>query len=197
MFTDKEIRAAYSKFRKQFRQRMKEFEESEYAGSGVLDEAREVFGPTGNKAEILSIIHRLQSITKWLQTAESTVEGMREADRKRIETLQDKGMSAIQTPADLINFGKFMKAIRPYFDKQRYNSEQAVELFEFAQINNVSIPNLQRHFKWYVENQAEIEEADLSPRTGKNRGKVRKKSWTAKQLSDRLGLDYDNGERIY
>lgn len=197
MYTDKEIRAAYQKFRRQFRGRVKEFEASEYAGSGVLDDAAEVFGNTGRTWDVVAVVHALQEITRWLQTATSSVEGMRKADQRRLQTLQDKGLTMIKTPQDLRDFGRFMKSVRPYFDKQHYSSDQAVELFDYAQENNISIPNLQKHFKFYVDHIDEITEADLSVQAGKNRGKVRKKAWTARQLAERLDLDYDASETIY
>lgn len=197
MYTDKEIRAAYQKFRKQFRGRVKEFEASEYAGSGVLDDAAAVFGNTGRTWDIVAVVHALQEITKWLQTATSSVEGMRIADQRRLQTLQDKGLTMIKTPQDLRDFGRFMKSVRPYFDKQHYSSDQAVELFDYAQENNISIPNLQKHFKFYVDHIDEITETDLSVQVGKNRGKARKKAWTARQIAERLDLDYDETESIY
>lgn len=197
MYSDKEIRAAYAKFRKQFRGRVKEFEASEYAGSGVLDDAAAVFGNTGRTWDIVAVVHALQEITKWLQTATSSVEGMRIADQRRLQTLQDKGLTMIKTPQDLRDFGRFMKSVRPYFDKQHYSSDQAVELFDYAQENNISIPNLQKHFKFYVDHIDEITEADLSVQVGKNRGKARKKAWTARQIAERLDLDYDGTESIY
>ena len=197
MYIDKELHAAYTKFRREYRKRLKEINASEYAGSQIFEDASVVFGQTGRSWEPTAMVHALQEITKFLQSKESTLEGLREADQKRIQRLQEKGMDMIQTPEDLRKFGRFMDAIRPYFDRQRHNSDQAADLYNFAQMNNISIPNIKAHFGFYLEHLDEITETDLSILVGKNRGKRRKKPWTAKQLADKLGLDYDATDTIY
>lgn len=189
-YTEKELRNAYAKFRREFRQREKEFKASEYADSEVIQEAHASFSPTLASEDITAVVHKIPEITRWLESKTSTVEGMLDADAQRIKTMQLKGYDFIQTRDDLKTFGKFMAEVRPYFSAQSKYSERATaELYQFALDNNISLANIKRHYGWYYRHLDDILEADLTTRTGH----VPKKPLTAKQLADKLGLEYRSG----
>lgn len=197
MFTEKEIRAAYNKFRNEYRKRRSEIQASDYADSPVFQDADEVFLPTGRNMGPVARIHALQEITRFLQSKESSLAGLKEADDRRIRNLQDKGLDIIKTPQDLRNFGQFMKSVKPYFDKMKYDSDQAATLYEYAIMDNISLDNIKKHYSFYVENLEEIGERDLSIKRGQHKGERRKKAWTAKQLAKELGVPYDEQETMY
>ena len=197
-FTEKEIRAAYKKFRKEFRERVREMDSSEYAKTDRWEDAKEVFLPAQTKAPIEAVTASLYEITRWLNNDYNTVEGMRKADAKRLETFRLKGYTSIKSKEDLIKFGKFMRSIRPYFDAQNPYSERATaELFEFAISNNISIPNIMSNYSFYLKNLDRVMESDLTIKSGRKRGMRKSKAWTAKQLAKELKLRYEERDTIY
>lgn len=208
-FTEKEIRYAYRKFRREFLQRKKEFEAAGMGQDGRLLDAAEVFGKTLVKSQKEAVVHALQEITRWLGSKESTVEGAIAADKKRLETLKAKGFK-IRDTEELKRFGSFMREIRPYYDAvNRYEPEKVASmwnrvrkrdvnvttrLYELAQNQNISIENVMRNFDWYAQNFDQIAKADLKIQHGKSKGRVRKKAWTAREISKRIGVYYGGGK---
>ena len=192
-YSEKELRNAYDKFRREFREREKEFAASEYADSETIQDARKAFTPTLKNEDITAVVHKIPEITRWLESKTSTVEGMIDADRERIKTLQLKGYDFVQTKEDLKMFGEFMKEVRPFFTAQSKYSERAtIELYQFALDNNISLANIKKHYSFFYNNLDVILDTDFTTRTGR----APKKPLTAKQISDKLGLEYEYG-RMY
>ena len=202
-YSEQELHNAYRKFRREFLERKKAFAAAGMAEDGRLKDAAEVFDKTMVKSEKTAVVHALQEITKWLGSKESTPEGAIAADKKRLETLKAKGFK-IKNVDELRKFGKFMNEIRPYYDAvNKYEPEKAAQmwnrvrkkdvnistqLYQLAEEKNISIENVMRNFDWYAQNMDQIRKADLTVQRGRSKGRARKKKWTAKELSKRIGV---------
>ena len=207
-FSEKELRAAYTKFRSEFARR-----ERAFAAAGMSDDERltdmaeAVHTPVTKDTDKVALVHRVRELASWLDRKESTPEGAMEADKARLDTLKAKGFK-IKDTNELKRFGKFMREIRPYYDSvNKYEPEKVArmwnkvrkkdvnvttQIYEVAAAKNISIENVMRNFDWYEKNFDKIQQADLTIQHGRNKGQPRKKLWTMKELSKRIGL-YDNG----
>ena len=210
MFSEKEIRAADRKFRREFRQREKEWKAAGMGEDERITDPAEVFRPTLAKSDIEAVKHRLQAMTRWLGQKESTVQGAIDADKERLKTLRAKGYK-IKNAQELKNFGKFMKSIRPFFDDvNRYKPEIiqklwnrakkqdvniVTQLYSLAGENNISVENVMRNFDFYQKNLAAIEQAAKQGGLKTKKGRNRVKAWTAKEISKKLGLYYAKGNK--
>lgn len=210
MFTEKEIRAADRKFRRQFRERVKEWEASGMGEDERITDPAEVFLPTMAKSDIEAVKHRLQSLARWLGQKESTVQGAIEADKSRLQTMRAKGFK-IKNAQELKKFGKFMDSIRPVFDDvNRYNPEVisklwnkakkqdiniVTQLYNMAEANNISVENVMRNFEFYEQNLSKIQQAAKENKFRTRKGGKRVKAWTAREISKELGLYYAKGNK--
>lgn len=210
VFTEKEIRAADRKFRRQFRERVKEWEAAGMGEDRRITGPKEIFGPTLAKADIQDVTHRLQDMARWLGWKESTPEGAMDADMRRIQTLRAKGFK-IKNIDELKKFSDFMESLRPVYDNiNRYNPEQVfslwnrarkkdinivTQLYNVAAANNISIENVMRHFDFYSQNLDRIQQAAKENMFRTRKGGKRVKAWTAREISKKLGLYYAKGNK--
>lgn len=205
MFSEKEIRAADRKFRRQFRERVKEWEAAGMGEDKRITGPEEIFGPTLAKADIQEVTHRLQIMARWLGYKESTPVGAMDSDMRRIRTLNAKGFK-IKDPDELKKFSDFMESLRPVYDNiNRYKPEQVqtlwnrarkkdinivTQLYNLAAANNISIENVMRNFEFYEQNLVKIQQAAKENMFRTRKGKKRVKAWTAREISKKLGLYY-------
>lgn len=208
-YSEKELRGAYRKFRIQFLQREKLWAAAGMADDGRLKEAAEVYRQTLRKADVTAVAHALHELTKWLRSAESTPEGAKAADMRRLRTLQDKGFK-IKNVDELKKFGQFMESVRPFFDSVNRYSQEAVaslwkrarkvdinaiqDVYSLANYQNISLYNIISNYEFYASNYERIRTADLTIQHGQRKGQQRKKQWTARDIAKRIGVYSVNGK---
>lgn len=138
-----DLRKMYTKLRKRAMSRIKTIEESNMP---FAEGARPYFTKLSDITTESAFIRELSSLTKWLESPRSTMEGRREVQRKAIETLHSHGLMWVDESnyIDFVNFMNWFNATE-YSAKYDSNADIVEDMVVYAQY--VGYEGLEELFK--------------------------------------------------
>ena len=160
--SDKQLEKEYSRVRREATERLRSFRRSRdpvIRDSQILAEKDGLYL---TKAQIKAagegrglMEDLLLDAMKFLQSKRSTVSGQHAINRKIVNSLNahygtDEDPEPF-TEKDLKDFGKFMDYARDRKDSKTYGSETPREAWQKAQKQGLSLKELKRHYKFYME----------------------------------------------
>ena len=154
--SDAELKKEYSRVRREATERLRSFSRSKdptIRGAAILAEkqglylTRKQIQQSGEGRGLMEDL--LLDAMKFLQSKRSTVSGTREIESRTARSLQAAGYDIEKK--DLKSFGQFMDYARDRRDSRRYGSGTVAKTFDQAQKQGISRSELQKHYKYYVE----------------------------------------------
>ena len=154
--SDAELKKEYSRVRREATERLRSFSRSKdpnIRGSAILAEKQGLYltqkqiQQSGEGRGLMEDL--LLDAMKFLQSKRSTVSGTREIESRTARSLQAAGYDIEKK--DLKSFGQFMDYARDRRDSRRYGSGTVAKTFDQAQKQGISRSELQKHYKYYVE----------------------------------------------
>ena len=154
--SDAELKKEYSRVRREATERLRSFSRSKdpnIRGAAILSEKQGLYltqkqiQQSGEGRGLMEDL--LLDAIKFLQSKRSTVSGTREIESRTARSLQAAGYDIEKK--DLKSFGQFMDYARDRRDSRRYGSGTVAKTFDQAQKQGISRSELQKHYKYYVE----------------------------------------------
>ena len=146
----KDMRKIYSYFRSVANKRVKRIE------AAKLTDASKAYQSLGGVVPPLAAIpadklaYALRETAVFLSRAGSTVKGIRDAQKRRIKILQERGYDV-----DEQNFGKFVQFMEEAKDRllaEGLSYEKVMELYVAVKNREVHLAHIMDDFAWWAEN---------------------------------------------
>lgn len=155
VWTDSMVRREYSRLRDIAQKRLERLGRNE-PESYAYRANRGQYGPArGQETEALR--QQLPQLAKFIAARTGSVTGIRAQRKKAVESLQSKGYNFV-TKENLAAFGEFMEEFRSKRGAARsYGTFEALELWEFAQANDIDVERVKRNFANWLKERRELE----------------------------------------
>lgn len=174
-FTKKELEKMYREERKEAKARIKALKDSEFSDSKILKN-KEYLKEDPRKMTKAELAKNLSYTDSFNKSKLSTIQGQEEQKQNFIETMQTLGHKINND--NYKNFVRYIQDSKAHIENQVLSSKMMVEMYDFAQENNISPANVRKNFDWYMQNQKKIK--DLSLNVDRN------KKYTITELKVRL-----------
>lgn len=148
-YTEAELQHEYSRIRREAKDRLRGFERSStYRESPIYQEKRNAY-PTLREIQGRAQLETLLiDAYRFVSSKMSSVSGVREADRLRVESLQARGYDFVNK-GNIKEFGEFMDYLRDKKGMLKPASGDALEIFSEAKEAGVPIDKVARAFATY------------------------------------------------
>ena len=155
--SDEELLAEYSKIRRETKERLRSFSRSRSADVREIGAARAKAMALPTRAELAKqgnprglIEDLIIEQYRFVSARTSTVAGYEEVHQKQLRSLQARGLDIVNE-RDLNSFGKFMDFVRSRKRGKDFGSGTPEATYKQAMKQGISRSELQRHYKFYVE----------------------------------------------
>lgn len=145
----KEARAEYARLRKIANRRLEALKRN-YPESEIAKRYRRGFKALDRYEKSTRIYKRLYEVARYLANQLGSVTGQREARKKQLETLHERGYTFVNK-RNLDAFNEFWRAVRTHATARAYDSEQIVELFAKAQKSKTDPQKVAKAFELYMQ----------------------------------------------
>ena len=159
VWTPAQARAEYSRLRKAANKRIMRLQESEYATSAAAQTGAFQALPKG--ASDRTVYRALQDVALFMSKKSTTVSGIREAERKMIETMKERGYDFINRK-NVKEFGEFWREVKTHATYKQYDSERIVEMFREAKKKRIDPVDLARDFDFWIQHSEKIDDVKRS-----------------------------------
>lgn len=146
----REMRKIYSYFRDVANKRVKRIEAAKLTGASKAYQSLGGVVPPISAIPVDKLVYALRETAVFLSRAGSTVKGIRDAQKRRIKTLQERGYQV-----DEQNFGKFVQFMEEAKDRllaEGLSYEKIMELYVTFKNREVHLAHIMDDFSWWAEN---------------------------------------------
>lgn len=162
VFTPEEARAEYARLRKAANMRIQRLQASEYKESAAAQTG--AFQALPKDTSERTVYRALQDVALFMSKKTTTVSGIREAERKMVETMKERGYDFINRK-NVKEFGEFWKEVKTHATYKQYDSERIVEMFRDAKKKRIDPVDLARDFDFWIQNSERIDDVKRSSET--------------------------------
>lgn len=146
----REMRKIYSYFRSVANKRIKRIEAAKLTGASKAYQSLGGVVPPLSAIPADKLVYALRETAVFLSRAGSTVKGIRDAQKRRIKTLRERGYDV-----DEQNFGKFVQFMEEAKDRllaEGLSYEKIMELYAAVKNREVHLAHIMDDFTWWAEN---------------------------------------------
>lgn len=155
VWTDAAVRREYSRLRDIAQKRLERLSRNEPESYAYRANRGQYAPARGQSTEALR--QQLPQLAKFIAARTGSVTGIRAQRKKAVESLQSKGYKFV-TKENLAAFGEFMEDFRAKRGAARsYGTFEALELWEFAQANDIDVEKVKRNFANWLKERRELE----------------------------------------
>ena len=147
-YTEKELRREYSRLRDVAQKRLGRLQKSEFKSSQTVRYNVGRFKPLKEMSGTGELTHLLGDLARFLTASRGSVAGMRESQRKSIETLHESGIEWV-TQENYQQFADYMDWLHDFYPRE-YPSK-ALRVFEQAIEKRLDPEEVKRNFDQYLE----------------------------------------------
>ena len=122
---------------------------------------------TIRKAVNANIAKRNATAFKMLTAKKGSISGMKEIERRTIQTLQERGLDFINAD-NIQRFGEYMEYLRSINKGKQFDSEGAAELFGISEAKGIHTDEILQDFNFWSEHAEQLENTP-KPRNKNNR----------------------------
>lgn len=165
--TDAEARAAYSKMRAVANKRLEALGRSKYANTqayirnaGKYTALSTIEKSTDPSKPSRELSYKLADLYKFLNSKSGSVSGQREAEKRAIETFNERGMDFIDS-GNIKNFGEYMEEARQRGLVKIYGSERVASMYPIAERKGFDPKEILSDFEFWDSNRKKLEEMPL------------------------------------
>lgn len=145
-----EMRKIYRYFRSVANKRVKRIESAKLTGASKAYESLGGVVPPLSAIPADKLVYALRETAVFLSRASSTVKGIRDTQKRRIKTLQERGYAV-----DEQNFEKFVQFMEEARDRllaEGLSYEKIIELYVAVKNREVHLAHIMDDFAWWAEN---------------------------------------------
>lgn len=146
-YTERELRQEYSRLRDVAQKRLKRLQKSEFKNTQTVRYNVGRFKPLKDISGAGELVHLLGDLARFLTASRGSVTGMREAQRKSIETLHESGLTAINEQ----NYQHTMEVLEYIKSFKEYDPSELVRLMNAAQAEGVPLKTIMDHLDYYYD----------------------------------------------
>ena len=146
----REMRRVYSYFRSVANKRVKRIEAAKLTGASKVYQALGGVVPPLSAIPADKLPYAIRETAVFLSRAGSTVKGIRDSQKRRIKTLQERGYEVNEQ-----NFGKFVQFMEEAKDRllaEGLSYEKIMELYVAVKNREVHLAHIMDDFSWWAEN---------------------------------------------
>lgn len=155
VLTEAEMRKEYSYLRAIANKRLERFPGTEFAEHQSYLKNVDKFVPLTEITSTRELIMRLYEVKKFTSAKSSSVSGLREMQRRAIETARERGLTFINK-SNIKEFGEFMEEARQRGYARIYGSERIAELFGVATKKGINPEQIFKDFHYWMEARKEL-----------------------------------------
>lgn len=145
-----EMRKIYSYFRSVANKRVKRIESAKLTGASKAYQALGGTVPPLSAIPGDKLAYALRETAVFLSRAGSTVKGIRDAQKRRIKTLQERGYEVDEQNFEI--FVQFMEEAKDRLLAEGLSYEKLVELYTAVKNREVHLAHIMDDFSWWAEN---------------------------------------------
>ena len=154
MMNVKEARAEYVRLAKAANKRIQRLIESKEYGKGAAAE-HAMFGSVKQLKTDRQVYAALQTVARFTSRKTSSISGIKEAERRQLETMRDMGYTFLNK-GNIREFGQFWKEVKKHSEYKSYDSERIVNLFKEAKRKRIDSQDLAKNFNFWIENEDKL-----------------------------------------
>ena len=153
-----EARKEYQRLRRIAQKRLARFEGTQYEDTDIYKNRaiKHPFKPSSELKDVRNLQAALSDIRGFLDSERSTISGMKRLDRKAVATLQANGYDFVNM-SNIREFGNFMEAARIKAGKKLFASDRIAELYDEAELKQISKEELLKDFNYWKKNVRELQ----------------------------------------
>lgn len=146
----KDLRKIYSYFRAVANKRVKRIEAARLTGASNAYQALGGAVPSLSVLPEDKIPYALREVAVFLSRAGSTVRGIRDIQKRRIKTLQERGYDVNEQNFE--KFAQFMDEAKDRLLAEGLSYEKVIELYVAVKNREVHLAHIMDDFSWWAEN---------------------------------------------
>lgn len=146
----KEMRKIYSYFRSVANKRIKRIEAAGLTNASKAYQSLGGIVPPLSSIPIDKLPYAIRETAVFLSRASSTVKGIRETQKRRIKTLQERGYDVNGQNFNL--FVKFMEEAKDRLLSEGLSYEKIMELYVAVKNREIKLAHIMDDFSWWAEN---------------------------------------------
>lgn len=145
-----EMRKIYSYFRSVANKRVKRIESAKLTGASKAYESLGGVVPPLSAIPADKLVYALRETAVFLSRASGTVKGIRDTQKRRIKTLQERGYAVDEQNFE--KFVQFMEGARDRLLAEGLSYEKIIELYVAVKNREVHLAHIMDDFAWWAEN---------------------------------------------
>lgn len=153
---ERAVRKEYTRLRDISQKRLKRLAKAGYADTETYKRNVAHYPKLKDVRSRYDLAQRLSDLARFIESARSTVSGMKSSRRKALETFEEHGYDFVNK-SNLDDFGAFMEEYRNQKLDQEYDSGEAADAFRVLEKQKINPETVKEDFEFWLENR---EEAD-------------------------------------
>lgn len=167
---EREVRKEYTRLRDISQKRLKRLKAAGYADTDVYKKNVKHYPKLANIKSKSELAQRLSDLSRFVGSSQSTVKGLKERERKVLQTLRENGYKYIDE-SNLSDFGEFMEYYRDMkYDLEGYDSGDAADLYTVVEKNKLDADTVKEDFDFWLQN---VDEAKKIRKAKRRTGKTK------------------------
>ena len=179
-----EVRKEYTRLRDISQKRLKRLAKAGYTDTEVYRRNVKHYLKLKDIKSKSELAQRLSDLSRFVASKQSTVSGIKEKERKALESLSEHGYGFVNE-SNIQEFGEFMEEYRNQLLDMDYDSGDAAELYSVIQKHKIDPEKVKADFEYWLENLEKAQELKRSKASYGNYEKVKKRLDVKVQKSKR------------
>ena len=179
-----EVRKEYTRLRDISQKRLKRLAKAGYTDTEVYRRNVKHYPKLKDIKSKSELAQRLSDLSRFVASKQSTVSGIKEKERKALESLSEHGYGFVNE-SNIQEFGEFMEEYRNQLLDMDYDSGDAAELYSVIQKHKIDPEKVKVDFEYWLENLEKAQELKRSKASYGNYEKVKKRLDVKVQKSKR------------
>lgn len=145
------VRKEYTRLRNVAQKRLKRLKAAGYEDLEAYRKNINHYPVLKDIKTISELAQRLSDLSRFIKSELSTVSGIKERERKTLESLSEHGFGFVNE-SNLSDFGDFMEQYRDQLLDMEYDSGDAAEVYQVAIKHKLDPERVAENFELYLEN---------------------------------------------
>lgn len=150
ILTPEQMKAEYTRLRNVANKRLLRMQDTRFENYQSFQQNVGKFIPVSQISSERELIYRLSEVERFISAKTSTISGIRDIERRTLESLQDAGYTFVNAK-NLAAFGEFMAEYRAQHLNEIYDSDEAYKLFVETQKRGIRLSKIKDNFDYWME----------------------------------------------
>lgn len=150
ILTPEQMKAEYTRLRNVANKRLLRMQDTRFENYQSFQQNVDKFIPVSQISSERELIYRLSEVERFISAKTSTISGIRDIERRTLESLQDAGYTFVNAK-NLAAFGEYMAEYRAQHLNEIYDSDEAYKLFVQTQKRGIGLSKIRGDFEYWME----------------------------------------------